>query len=103
MEISDSKSTTSEFSAEMAKRFFVQGNEVTGYPIALILEVSKLPGGVLEMLRLISDLGHKSVGVVPVLKIMGKTLKSSYAALLSLPKSIGGQPDSLDDNALFEG
>jgi hypothetical protein len=103
MEISDHKSTTSEVSAEMAKRFFVQGKEVTGYPIALIQEVAKLPGGVLEMLRLITDLGHKSVEVVPVLSIMGKTLSSSYAALLSLPKSIGGQPSALSDSALYEG
>jgi hypothetical protein len=98
--VSKEKSTVSVRSAEMAKRFFSEGQEVTGFPIEILAQLKSQPASILEVLRLLKDLDHGQVQTGPVLQIMGKTLSSKYSALLSLPTELGGHPDSLSDIAL---
>lgn len=103
VQISSVKSTESNHSAEMAKRFFSHGQEVTGFPVFLLPIVKRHPVQVLEVLRLLMDLGYCKVPVIPVLKLMGITLKSRYSALLSIPHHLGGYPDAFSDIASYEG
>jgi hypothetical protein len=95
VKVSIEKSTESKHSAEIAKRLFSEGQEVSGYPVMLLTAVKQRPAQVLEALRLILDLSYSPVPLSRVLKLMGITYKSNSSALLSIPRALGGYPDAI--------
>jgi hypothetical protein len=102
VQVSKVKSTESRHSAEMAKRLFSQGSEVTGFPIGLLKEVKRRPAVILEVFRTIQKLGYKPISVNSALKLMDRTLSSKASALISMPDFLGGCQASISDLASYE-
>lgn len=102
VEVNPTKSTQRNCSAEIAKQFFFEGSNVTGFPLDLISQVRQDPMQLFELLRNITLLGYKSIPVHRVLRIIPYRFKGKVSNILLLPEPLGN-PSALDLGALERG
>ena len=96
------KSTVSTYSAEIAKQYFLKGENITGFPIDLLIQLERNPRIVLEFLKTVDTLGFEPVKADNVLSIMPKRYKRKALKLLSCPKVLG-YPSSVSFDAHIVG
>jgi hypothetical protein len=83
------KSTYGEGFAEMAKRFFVLGEEVTGYPLEILKVVRNDPIQIIEVLNNLNYLDFKPVPVSRLLALVPKRFHTKVLGILTSPALFG--------------
>lgn len=98
LSISRAKSTQSESAcAEFAKRLFVNGTEVTGLPVDLIIDLKSKPEQFLELVRICRERGYLDHDLVPGIGLLISKNRNSkiLADVLALPEVATGKPPLL--------
>jgi len=83
---------------EFAKRLFYQGEEITGLPVDLLLELPNKPEQFIELVRIARERGYTDEELKPgVLNLVSKNKNSKILAdILALPEPISGMRPLLD-------
>lgn len=85
IQINSTKSTRSHYSAEMAKREFYKGHEVTGYPLELLALLRSDPIQVLEVVNRLRDLGFRPIQIDHLLTLLPRSSHSKVMPVLTSP------------------